>query len=236
MIALLSAALAAPSASGFTTPGALPATAATLQVAGLVDADRAYGQARLVGQVQVGRLAYDIELNGLAGTGTTHWGDVGLGTFAVGVRGFVAAGPVHHALGVHVRGQLPERVAFWVLAGAHARQPLAAGVTWDFTVGPVRAPLSVRITLGLGQAPVEDATEPMAGTGVSAMKVVPLGDRVGLLVEAHVAVDATPVALRVAARLYPAEAWTLDAGVQVPVILMVTHPVFVPALSLRGEL
>lgn len=235
MIALVASAWAA-SAAGFTTPGAEPTHAVALQVAGLFDADRAYGQARLLGQVHLGRLGFDAELTGLAGTGTTHWSDAGLGALAVGVRGFFGGPKVQHALGVAMRSSFADTgVSFWVLQGAHAQQSPSVSLTWDVTAGPERAPFSLRMTVGFGTTELDDGPEEFAGTGLSALKVVPFGPVAALLLEANLAVDPTPVAVRVAARVQPGDTWTLDAGVQVPVLLMVSHPVLVPALSLRGE-
>ncbi len=92
-----------------------------------------------------------------------------------------------------------------LLGSAHWRN-----LTWDATLGPGAAPLSMR--LALGYSPTTSALDGVpiflgAGSGLSISKLIPLADH-----------------------------WSVDALVGVPMPLMVEHPVFLPAVQVRGEL
>lgn len=239
MIAALfvSAALAG-SAAGFVVPGALPAQSAALQLGGLFDGEREYGQARLLASGHVGRIGLDVEFSGLAGGGRSGWTDAGFGSLRVGVRGFFGSPTFRNAIGIDLRGMPASdpTVAFWVLRSADARSGLTPRLTWDFTVGPEDAPFSLRLALGWGLGWLGDSISNFSGTGVEVSKVFAAGDHWGGLVEAGLSVDGTPLVIRGGARYRPSAHWTVDALVQLPVDLMVIHPVFVPALQVRGEL
>jgi len=230
MIALVAAALAGPAAdsAGFGAPGALPTDAATLTAAGLFVGVRQYGEGQLLLQGHVKNLGFDLEYSGFAGAGT-GWSDAGSGTLRIGVRAFFGSETVHSALGVDARVTVAEAptVSFWVLRGADARSGLAPRLTWDLSVGPKGEVLSLRFALGL---------YPMIGSAITVTRLSPIGTKWAVLTEAEVVADPTPVSLRVGARWRPSPHWSADAVIQVPVELTLTHPVFVPALQVRGEL
>ncbi len=232
MFALTSLAAAAP-APGFTTPGGEAAHRATVEVSAMVDDDRTYAQARLLGATHVAGLGVDVELVGLAGTGASSWSEARAGTFRVGVRAHFGPEAARMALGVALRdGLSPEAPGFWVLRGAHARQGLLPSITFDLSAGPERAPFGVRFELGLTPT-AYDVEGKFAGSGFSVAQVLPLGGPLALLLEAEALLDDTPLALRTGPRLTLGHV-TVDAAVHVPILLMVEHPVFVPVLAVRG--
>jgi hypothetical protein len=236
--ALLVSAAFAGSAGGFAVPGAVPAQTAALQLGGLIDGDRAYGQARLEASGHLGRLGLDLELSGLAGGGQSGWTDAGVGTVRIGVRAFIHAPTFENALGIDLRGMpvTDPAVSFWVLRSADARSSLNPRLTWDFTTGPAEAPFSFRLAVGWGLGWLGDSLSSFAGTGVEVSKVFAAGEHWGGLVEAGFVVDGTPFVIRGGARYRPSPHWTVDALVQLPAGLMVVHPVFAPAVQVRGEL
>lgn len=236
-VVLVAAALAATPA-GFATPGALPTNAAALQVGALFDAERAYGQARVELAGHWRAIGLDVELSGLAGSGTAGWSDEGLGSMRVGVRGFFGSPTFRNALGIDLRTSFADTptVSFWVFRSTDARSSLVPRITWDMTTGPEASPFSLRLALGYGIGYVGDDLTQFSGTGLDLTKLFAVGDHWAVLTEATLAIDGTPFELRAGARYRPDPHWTVDALVQLPVDLMLVHPVFLPAVQVRGEL
>lgn len=230
----------AESVGGFSTPGARVEHSAGVQVAALFDADRTYAQGTLLVSTHWRNLGLDVDVVGLAGTGTSNWSDAGLGSIRVGVRAFFGYVGFQNAIGVDLRsGFEAPRVGFWVTRYADALTVYTPRLTWDLTLGPGAAPLSMRLTLGYSPTTSGLDGVPVflgGGTGLSVSKLVPLAPRWDVLAEAELLVDGTPFSVRGGARWHPGDHWAVDAIVGVPMPLFFTHPVFLPALQARGEL
>lgn len=235
---LLVALANAGSVGGFSTPGADPAHAAALQAAAMLDGERTHAQASLLLSTRWRSLGLDVDVVGLAGSGISGWSDAGVGSIRVGVRAFTGRPGFRHAIGLDFRtGWEEPRVGFWVTRSADALAVYLPRLTWDFTVGPAGAPLSLRVSLGASATGFADPdTRTLLGTGVSVAKLVPFGERWQALLEAELLADDTPLSVRGGARWHPTEHWEVDALVSVPVVLFLAHPVFVPAVQLRGVL
>ncbi len=239
MIALVCMALAG-SVGGFSTPGGERGHSAAIQLAALFDEDRAYGQATLLMSTHWRNLGVDVEINGLAGTGTTNWEDAGLGTLRVGVRAFFGGPGLRQAIGVDYRAALPgPAVSFWVVHAAEAFVIANPRLTWDLTMGPGDAPFSLRVTVGYSPGSFGAPNPGVivgAGTGVAATKLLPLSPSWALLFEAEAIFDETPFSVRAGGRWAHGDRWSVDALVSVPLVLFFEHPVLVPAIQVRGAL
>jgi hypothetical protein len=170
-VVLPTSALAAP-VGGFVTPGAVPTHGAALQVAALLDGERAYGQSVLLLDTHWRNLGFDGELTGLAGTGVTRWEDAAFGTVRLGVRAFFDGKRARHAIGVGFRTHVGEdRVGFWVTHYSSALAASTTRLTWDVTLGPPSAPFSLRASVCTGYGVVGESTPTLVlgpGTGVTA--------------------------------------------------------------------
>jgi hypothetical protein len=236
VIALVTGAAWAAMPPGFTTPGAQPAHTATMEAAALLDADRTYGQGRLLVATHVRRLALDFELTGLAGTGSSGWSELAAGTYRGGVRVLFGPPKVPMALGVGLRMDVGATAGSWILRGGHARQGPLPSATFDLSTGPTETPFGMRVELGLGMATGETEPLQLGGSGVSASKTWHIVGPLDVVTEGEVVVDATPIALRAGPRLRIANHLVVDAALHVPLLLMFEHPVLVPALAVRGAL
>jgi hypothetical protein len=201
-----------------------------------MDDSRRYGQARVIGQAQLGPVGLGADVSVLTGSGVSGWEDTRPGTVRLDARVFCTSRGESHALGVGVRGNFSLEVGFWVLQGADARQRFAPLLTWDVSVGEATHALSVRAQLGFAAAEGSTASAGLEGSGLHVLKVWPLAARWGVLTEGALQLDPTPIAVRAAARFSPVPSWTCDLGVQLPVLLLIEHPAVLPILSVRGAL
>ena len=228
------------SVGGYSTPGVRVDHRGAVQIAALFDKDRTYVQGTLLVSTHWRNLGFDLDLVGLAGTGSTNWSDAGVGSLRVGVRAFFGDAGFENAIGVDLRMAYAEpKVGFWVTRYADAFAVYSPRLTWDITLGPLVAPLSLRAAVGY--SPTTSGIDGVpaflgAGSGLSISKLIPVARRWDVLTEAELIVDGTPFSVRGGARWHPGGHWTVDALVSVPMPLMFTHPAFLPALQVRGEL